>query len=43
MKLKIELKLDGNTISGRVLEQDENLRKTANIKEVICQRYGRPC
>lgn len=26
MKLKIELKLDGNTISGRVLEQDEGLR-----------------
>lgn len=28
MKLKIELKLEGNTISGRVLEQDESLRKT---------------
>ena len=27
MKLKIELKSDGNTISGRVLEQDESLRK----------------
>jgi hypothetical protein len=26
MKLKIELKLEGTTISGRVLEQDENLR-----------------
>mgnify|MGYP000933977832 CR=1 FL=1 len=26
MKLKIELKLQGNTISGRVLEQDEELR-----------------
>ena len=26
MKLKIELKLEGNTISGRVLEQDEELR-----------------
>ena len=26
MKLKIELKLEGNTISGRVLEQDESLR-----------------
>lgn len=27
MKLKIELKSDGNTISGRVLEQDESLRR----------------
>ena len=26
MKLKIELKLDGTTVSGRVLEQDESLR-----------------
>lgn len=26
MKLKIELTLEGNTISGRVLEQDESLR-----------------
>ena len=26
MRLKIELKLDGTTISGRVLEQDESLR-----------------
>lgn len=26
MKLKIELELEGNTISGRVLEQDESLR-----------------
>ena len=26
MRLKIELKLEGNTISGRVLEQDESLR-----------------
>ena len=34
MKLKIELKLDGNTISGRVLEQDENLRKTANDEDL---------
>ena len=34
MKLKIELKLDGTTISGRVLEQDEELRsdeKSINI------------
>ncbi len=28
MKLKIELTQDGNTISGRVLEQDESLRRT---------------
>lgn len=34
MKLKIELKLEGNTISGRVLEQDENLRKTANDEDL---------
>lgn len=34
MKLKIELKLEGNTISGRVLEQDENLRKTANDEDI---------
>ena len=27
MKLKIELKREGNTISGRVLEQDESLRR----------------
>ena len=26
MKLKIELKLDGTTVSGRVLEQDESLK-----------------
>lgn len=26
MKLKIELKLDGTTVSGRVLEQDESFR-----------------
>jgi hypothetical protein len=30
MKLKIELTLKGKTISGRVLEQDESLRKTIN-------------
>ncbi len=30
MKLKIELKLEGTTISGRVLEQDESLRKKIN-------------
>ena len=30
MKLKIELKLDGTTVSGRVLEQDEKFR---------CERY----
>lgn len=34
MKLKIELKLDGTIISGRVLEQDENLRKTANDEDL---------
>ena len=34
MKLKIELKLDGTTVSGRVLEQDENLRKTANDEDL---------
>lgn len=34
MKLKIELKLDDKTISGRVLEQDENLRKTANDEDL---------
>lgn len=34
MKLKIELKLDGTAISGRVLEQDENLRKTANDEDL---------
>ena len=28
MKLKIELKLEGTTVSGRVLEQDESLRNT---------------
>lgn len=31
MKLKIELKLEGNIISGKVLEQDESLRKTTII------------
>ena len=31
MKLKIELKLKGKTISGRVLEQDESLRNTTNV------------
>lgn len=30
MKLKIELKLEDKTISGRVLEQDESLRKKIN-------------
>lgn len=30
MKLKIELKLEDKTISGKVLEQDEGLRKTIN-------------
>ena len=30
MKLKIKLKLDGRAISGRVLEQDESLRRTIN-------------
>lgn len=34
MKLKIELKQEGTTISGRVLEQDENLRKTANDEDL---------
>lgn len=34
MRLKIELKLEGNTISGRVLEQDENLRKTENDEDL---------
>lgn len=34
MRLKIELKLDGTAISGRVLEQDENLRKTANDEDL---------
>lgn len=34
MRLKIELKRDGTTISGRVLEQDENLRKTANDEDL---------
>lgn len=33
MKLKIELKLDGTTISGRVLEQDDSLRKTINDED----------
>lgn len=35
MKLKIELKLDGNTISGRVLEQDESLRGNGTIITLI--------
>ena len=37
MKLKIELKLEGNTISGRVLEQDESLRSLKNeaVKTLI--------
>ena len=36
MKLKIELKLDGTTISGRVLEQDEELRsKGASIPLIL--------
>lgn len=34
MKLKIELKRDGTTVSGRVLEQDENLRKTENDEDL---------
>nr|DAX67261.1 MAG TPA: hypothetical protein [Bacteriophage sp.] len=34
MRLKIELKLEDNTVSGRVLEQDENLRKTANDEDL---------
>lgn len=32
MKLKIELKLEGNTISGRVLEQDEKLRRCGRVR-----------
>lgn len=48
MKLKIELKLDGNTISGRVLEQDESLRADEgmraelvieNTKAIIVSNY----
>lgn len=37
MKLKIELKLDGTMISGRVLEQDESLRSLKNeaVKTLI--------
>ena len=37
MRLKIELKLEGNTISGRVLEQDESLRSLKNeaVKTLI--------
>lgn len=37
MKLKIELKLDGTAISGRVLEQDESLRSLKNeaVKTLI--------
>ena len=35
MKLKIELKLEGNTISGRVLEQDESLRTNDGDELVI--------
>lgn len=34
MKLKIELKQEDKTISGRVLEQDKNLRKTANDEDL---------
>lgn len=32
MKLKIELELEGNTISGRVLEQNEFLRRCGRIR-----------
>ena len=35
MKLKIELKLDGTTVSGRVLEQDEELRSKENSIPLI--------
>lgn len=35
MKLKIELKLEGKTISGRVLEQDEELRSKENSIPLI--------
>ena len=35
MKLKIELKLDDKTISGRVLEQDESLRNVEYEKYII--------
>lgn len=35
MKLKIELKLDDKTISGRVLEQDESLRNVGYEKYII--------
>ena len=35
MKLKIELKLDGTMISGRVLEQDESLRTNDEEELVI--------
>lgn len=37
MKLKIELKLEDNTVSGRVLEQDESLRSLKNeaVKTLI--------
>lgn len=38
MKLKIELKLDGNTISGRVLEQDESLRADEGRKPELVIR-----
>lgn len=37
MRLKIELKLEDNTVSGRVLEQDESLRSLKNeaVKTLI--------
>lgn len=35
MKLKIELKLDGTTVSGRVLEQDESFRGGKFEKYII--------
>lgn len=38
MKLKIELKLEGNTISGRVLEQDESLRADEGWKPELVIR-----
>lgn len=38
MKLKIELKLDGTTVSGRVLEQDESFRGGKFEKYIITDR-----
>lgn len=40
MKLKIELKLDGTTVSGRVLEQDEELRsKETSIPLILNNEF----